>query len=576
MARPLIVGHRAMKRFIILFAVMATLIVANPARAADLEFKSFEATVIVNNDASIDVAETITANFLAPRHGIYRYIPERYRQTDGSLVKMSIDEIAATIDGQIIPFQEPLIGDERQIKIGDPDKTITGQHVMILKYHVQVAVNFFADHDELYWNITGNKSDAPFQTVTAKVKWPAGASADKITLRCLTGAAGSTAADCTQSAADGVATFTANDFLTVVVGWPTGIVTKPANYDQLRAVTTPFHPERGFFGIWLIVNVVLLAVFSWFVYQFWVKRGRDPRGKDTIIAQYDPPAGLTPGEMGVVIDERANHQDIIATLVDLAVRGYLSITEIATPKMLGLGKSKDYRLDRLKPSSAVELRGHERDLMENLFSAGDQVKLSDLKGTFATAITKIKNDLYSQVASGGYFVTNPQSARIKILMLGILITGLGVGLAMFGIWVLAIVGLVLAVFSGTFPKRTTVGVEARWQAEGFKLFLSTAERYRLQWQEKEKIFERFLPYAMAFGVAEKWTKVFAGLNQPPPDWYHGNSMSTFNAMVLYSALSDFSSVAAKSFVPPASSGSSGFGGGGFSGGGGGGGSTGGW
>ncbi len=550
----------------------------HPALAADWSMPSFRSAIEVHNDASITVTETVQADFFAAKHGIYRNIPVWYDNETGAGVSLPAEVTVVTRNGDDEPYATS-IQDGRilEIKIGDPDKTITGGQTYVITYTAKAVVNFFEDYDELYWNATGVDWEVPLQTVATTVRLDAQVPKDQLRVKCFTGALGSTAQDCATSAEDSAASLSATGQpLTVVVGWPKGVVTKPDNYDQLRTAGA----TTGAFLLplfWLLIlNIGIPLIALGILFWYWMRHGRDPTGPGTVIAQYDPPPGMTPGEMGVLIDETANHRDIIATMVDLAVRGYLTITEKEKNGLLGLQKSKDYVLDKTAPKKADQpLRPHEQNMLASLFSTGDQVSLSELKGTFADDIKKIQSDLYTQVAADGYFLRNPQTVRTTFLIIGVVVAGLGFFTAAIGIFATIPIGVLLILFGFVMPQRTPKGVQAYWHAKGFKLFLEKAEKYRIHWQEKENIFESYLPYAMAFGVADKWTKAFAGLQQEPPQWYHGSG-GTFNTLLLWSALNNFSAVSAKSFAPPAASGSSGFGGGGMSGGGFGGGGGGSW
>lgn len=137
-------------------------------------------------------------------------------------------------------------------------------------------------------------------------------------------------------------------------------------------------------------------------------------------------------------------------------------------------------------------------------------------------------------------------------------------------------GLIVMAFIPAMPQRSMLGAEAAWIGHGFRLFIEKAEQYRIKWQERENIFETFLPYAMVFGIADKWSKAFRDVTMTNPTWYEGQLGSSFNTMVFWGAMSNFGSTINTSVVSAAASGSSGFGGGGFSGGGGGGGGGGGW
>ena len=536
----------------------------------------FRSDISVHDDASITVTETIQADFSVAKHGIFRNIPWRYTTDDGGTMQVPVQVTRVARNGESEPYTTSYSGDNLEIKIGDADTTITGEQTYTIEYSAQAAVNFFSDHDELYWNATGHDWEVPLGAVEVSVRLDTLVAKDQLQVRCLTGVVGSTASDCVATTDDSaVSATTVGQPLTVVFGWPPGFVTKPENYDQIRSTAGTTLIERifktpiVFWGLNGAFPLLALMGMMW----HWRQRGRDVPGKGTVIAQYEPPSGLTPGEMGTLYDEQANHRDVIATMVDLAVRGHLTITQLTTKKFLGT--STDYQLDQLHPTKTTPLKDHEKQILEGLFSGGERVTLSKLKGTFADDVKKIQGSLYDQVRDQGYFTANPNTIRTLYIVAGLIVAGAGFFLVPFLIFGPIVVGLVIAGIGPFMPKRTAKGAEALWHAKGFKLFLEKAEKYRIKWQEKENIFETYLPYAMAFGVADKWTKAFEGLQRESPGWFHGNG-NTFNTIMFWSALNSFSTASAKSFAPPAASGGSGLGGGGFSGGGFGGGGGGSW
>lgn len=563
-----------------LFGALALALVPRPASA--WEILSFASSIAISRDASIAVTETIGVDFGAEeKHGIFRTIPFRY-ETETDSVSVPIDIESVMMDGQSIAFDESSSGDTVVAKIGDPERTISGRHQYVIQYSAAAAVNFFDDHDELYWNVTGHDWEVPLRNVSADIHFSETPPPGVVTqLRCLTGPIGSTAADCQSDITAAGATVSASDAVTVVVGWPVGIVTKPDNYEDLRAaggLVSGFSSLSAFQrALILSVNglgaiVIIIGFIGW-----WLRQGRDPKSRSTVVVQYDPPGELRPGEVGTLFDERAETRDVIATIIDLAVRGYLRIEEIEKDRMLGLRTKRDYRFMKQRDyRQDSSLKAFEQSLLISLFADGDQVELGKLKGSFHQDVQHVREALYTQLVRDGFFSSNPDSIRKAFWIGGAIVTFLGFFLIPLYIFIVPIAGVAALVMGKFMPQRTIKGVDAAWHARGFRQYLETAEKYRLQWQEKEKIFETMLPYAMAFGVAKQWTTAFQGLSQESPSWYVGSPGSTFNSLVLWSALSDFSSVAAKSFSPPAASGSSGFGGGGFSGGGFGGGGGGSW
>ncbi|MBI4426728.1 MAG: DUF2207 domain-containing protein [Candidatus Kerfeldbacteria bacterium] len=592
------------------------MIVGRPALAAEWSITGFHADIEVNADASITVHETIAVDFGVAKRGIWRDIPFRY-PADGSIVSVPINVQRLSLDGVPVPYETAVSGDARSIKIGDPDVTITGAHHYDLVYKAGAAVNFFDDHDELYWNVTGTEWEVPITRVTGTVALPAGVAASDVRTRCFTGQVGSRQQACATQAQPSGATFSSQDFVTVVVGWPTGVITKPADYDQLRAEADRPSASNllSQFGVpWIVIfNLALPVLVAVALFFYWKRHGHDPQTEPrTTVVQYDPPDKLTPGEVGVLFDEKANPRDISAIIIDLAVRGYLSITEVRNERFLRFGRSTDYVLQRERDGVGdVSLQRHERTMLDALFADGPSVHpaprkprvltrggsgeviprcnhpeatavkpwswvhLSDLRGKLPAQVRDIADQLYQAAVVKGHFVARPDTVRKKFLVFGIVVSAIG-AFVPFLFPGFLITGVLIVIFSRVMPKRTPRGVKALWHARGFKEYLEKAEKYRLQWQEQEHIFEQFLPFAMAFGVADKWSKAFADIAIQPPRWYHGTYDGGFNSLLLWSSLSSLHTQATQAFAPPAAQGSSGFGSGGFSGGGFGGGGGGSW
>ncbi|MBI3572934.1 MAG: DUF2207 domain-containing protein [Candidatus Kerfeldbacteria bacterium] len=609
-----------MKRFSLLLG-LAFLLISRPAQAAGLSYESFKSDITIHTDASISVKEIIVVNFSSPHHGIFRNIPFRYTdQQSGQSTALPIDILSVTDEqGGVRTYTVSTLGDDMQVKIGDAGQEISGQQTYIISYHVAAAVNFFSDHDELYWNVTGTHWDEPLTNVTATLHLPTNIPKASLTTKCFTGDYGSTKQDCQATAQDGGATFTAHDFLTVVFGFPTGIVTKPANYDHLRTVKVAGSYNgilQGHSAWWWAINVILPALTFAFLLLWWETHGRDPKGRGTIIPQYEPPADIHPAEMDVILHEKFRPAVIPATIIDLAVRGYLKITEHEEHHAFGLAQAKKYTLTKLKEYATddAQLRDYEKYLLDGLFTkyAEDSgglknyrvrakilqsmskqlqgskfawqptnkvvrstVELDELKTTFPLTAALVEQSLENSLDVRGYFSGNSLKQRGGFLAVGLIITYFAIRVGLDGSWNVGLIltGLMLLAYGPLASKRTTKGVDVLWAARGFKMFLEKAEKYRIQWQEKQNIFETYLPYAMVFGVAEKWSKALSSLSMTPPSWYESSSPAVFNSIVLWSSLSSFQSVSVQT---TAAGGGSGFGGGGFSGGGGGGGGGGGW
>jgi uncharacterized membrane protein YgcG len=303
--------------------------------------------------------------------------------------------------------------------------------------------------------------------------------------------------------------------------------------------------------------------------------------------EFIPPDAIRPGQVGILLDEHANLLDVTASIVDLAVRGWLTITELEPTGFFR--RNADYELTLNNGGKGTDggkgaLLPYEQKLLTELFRTGTTVKLSDLKYQFRASLTKIQDGLYDDAVKQGWFRVRPDKTRkvwsrwaVLVIVLGGGLTYLLAAKTSFGIVPLAIIllGLVLHAASGVMPARTGKGTAMLSRVRGFRrLFDEGEEDTRARFAEQHDIFSRYLPYAVVFGCTEKWAKAFEGIDAEQlqtSSWFHGNR--PFDAMVLAHSMDDFGTTATGTLYAsmPSSSGGSGFSGGSSGGGGGGGG-----
>jgi uncharacterized membrane protein YgcG len=486
-----------------------------------------------------------------------------------------------------------------RIRIGDPDRTVSGEHTYAIEYRVRGALNAFADHDELYWNAIGADWDVPIDTARVVVTAPAAIQRTA----CFAGLSGSTSG-CLRSSIDGsTATFAQKGMwpyqaFTVVVALPKGaIVPAPApilkeRWSLARAFTLT--PVTGAVSAFLLVLAVGL-----FVRMAW-RTGRDRRfaaGQVDVVmgapagtpeqavplfesggapVEFAPPEDLRPGQIGTLMDEVANPLDVTATIVDLAVRKYLVIEEI--PKH-GLFGRADWKLTQLRAADD-DLVPYERRLLDGVFEDANEVTLSSLKTKFVQRLHKVQDALYDDAVAHGWFVARPDRVRQRWTGIGVGILVVGGALELAAVrWTklglipvpFVLFGLLVAIGAHEMPRRTPKGTGLVRRVHGFRTVIATAETNMSRWAEQENVFTRYLPYAIVFGLTDKWAKAFAGLaTAPDTSWYV--SSHPFVYADFGHAMDGFSTVAAGTIAStPGGSGGSGFGGGGAGGGGGGGG-----
>ncbi|HCC22086.1 hypothetical protein A2480_00450 [Candidatus Uhrbacteria bacterium RIFOXYC2_FULL_47_19] len=546
------------------------------------EVKAFHAELTVGSDGILTVVETIDYSFSTQRHGIFRDLPVRYELDNGEQVIVPIEVVSV----EDWPYELERSRSMIRVRIGDPNQTVTGVQRYVITYRAIGAIRYFDNHDEIYWNVTGNDWDVPLSRVSAIVHLPSAVNETSLVTDCYTGIVGSTDQNCEINSAGLDVNFSSNDPLTLVVGWgPKGAV----------AFIAPQHPELwadyirpNIVGFLVVILLPLLACI--FLLNRWWKYGRDPEGAGTLVVQYDPPDHLTPAEVSTVFSEHIGTEEIIVTIVDLAVRGYLKITEL--PKAFLSQKNFEFTL--LKPGFVKDetLKQHEVKILNVMFGSSEKVTLKHLTDRYAFDgnLPLIRQRLYTQAVAGRYFTDSPEKTRLKYRGIGgsLILLAILIGFVMSNGWLsedwlngtlvavgVALVGVLVMIFGAYMPRKTAEGVRVYDHARGFREYLSTAEKYRLKWQESENVFERWLPYAMVFGVVDKWSEAFKNITLSPPGWYEGQSMSAgFNAVIFSRSISNLQSGLSRavSSTPQRSSSGSGFGGssgGGFGGGGGG-------
>lgn len=573
----------------IIIIFFALIILSCPVYAADSVINRFHSDIAIYEDSSFIVKETIEVEFFRPRHGIYREVPFKYIDELARTIKTPTRVISVTdSSGKEWKYKVSRTGNVVDIRIGDKNKYVRGKQTYVITYRVENAILFFNDHDELYWNVTGNYWKMPITDSSARITLATKKRSTKVWAACYTGIYGSRRSDCIFKEYESGIEFFARKSMnpgegfTVAFGWDKKLINPPSLFKKF---------------LWTIDIeenwVFLLPVFSLaFVIITWYRRGRDPRVREAVIVKYGPPEykniPLTPAEIGVIIDEKIDSRDITATIVGLAVKGYIKIEE--TKKEGWIFDKTDYYLTRIKDSDEY-LSPFEIKLMSSIFSGiTGKILVSDLKNKFYKSLQSLRETLNSELTKKGYFIKSPEKVKNNYIISGILIAVFGgVVYTIFTpfpdfkrivAWILA--GLPFVIFSKAMPAKTKAGAHAYMDILGFQDFLNYAEKDRLQKLGDINLFSKFLPYAIALDVVDNWAKAFEGIYQERPDWFVSTGgLRTFNPSAFTQSVdSVISNLASAMYSSPRGSGSGGggggFGGGGSSGGGFGGGGGGSW
>lgn len=621
----------------VLVAVLALAGFAQPAGAsgsgtADV-IDSMHFTYGVTPDGVLHVREDIVYRFVpsADRHGIIRDLITREVYADDKS-KDQVYEVTnvrvASPSGDSARFTEQTNSanngrdESLRIKIGDPNRTIaTPTATYVLEYDVRGALRHFGDHSELYWDTTGTLSDASTNDVQVSVTVPEGVQRAS----CFAGPQGASTPCDSATVSGGVAKYNQaalepHNGLTIVAGITAGAVRN----DTPILVDPPSWMERNGLSWLQVISSAVVTALAALVAALYAKLGnkdqryagmppgtfppdgvaaqpvKDDLSTDQIPVAFAPPR-IPVAEGGLLIDAKATTVETAATLIDLAVRGGVRIDNDGTTQKAVL----------LNPAAATA--PHEQALMSGLFptlqpgsevvlergAVGDHTMRRAHDAMIAALREQVKNRqwyLRMPRAGGGSVFKNGFSCAC-MAMIGIWVVGAGlfgvIGSAATGgagrgivvaIPVIAVV-VAIGIWIGIRGRgqRNPAGRAVADQLVGFRKYLATAEADQLRFEEGEDIFSKYLPWAIAFGLADRWQKVCeqlvaAGRIPQDPYWYSGPSYYTsgWTAGAVGSTL-------AHSFDPPPSPSGGGGGGGsssgfsgGFSGGGGGGGGTSSW
>ncbi|MCL5090447.1 MAG: DUF2207 domain-containing protein [Patescibacteria group bacterium] len=575
-----------MKKYFILLLVFFLLAKPVFAQVSDYTVESFKSDLEVKQNMTLAVTEIIEVNFEAAKHGIFRIIPIIYTNK-GQTIKADLKLISVTdSQGVNLPATVSRYKQSLEIKIGDPNKTIIGRQTYVLSYEVKDVVLSYPDHEEVYWNVTGSEWDTVIKFAEATLT---SAFAPITQVDCFASQAKAQAKDCTAESSSSSATFTAttpltwgNDFTIVTALDKNNSLIHP---NLLQKIDKKIKDNWGYGLALLPLTIIFLA---------WFKKGRDlkyltdnvyirpfdsAQGKPIVTAPlltrehlplvYSPIKGLTPAEVGTIIDEKVDTKDVVAEIVELSRLGFLEIKKVSTNKFLHT--DTDYLFIK-KDKDTASLKGYQTYLLDKLFNSGldlenaskflknDQsdlakkivkkalttpvtaTSLEKLKYHFYRHLEGFKNELFNNL-SGEIFVDNPQKVKTAWGAIAALIfvpSAWGVFMFFgqtqnfFPVAFLLLTILPIALLIKNLPRRTAWGHSLYRQIVGLKYYV-TEGKWREEIAEKNLFLEEILPLAISLGVVNQLAKDMNALGLKPPTYLEG-----FTAANFASELSGFS------------------------------------
>ncbi len=619
-------------------ALAALFLLLAPVTAhAEERILRYLSDVQVRKDSSIDVTETIDVNVENNliNHGIYRDIPTRYRGNHGTQFHVGLTFRGATLDGSPVNASVAPSGNGVRIKLGDADTIVpVGEHEYVIRYRATRLISRFKDFDELYWNATGTKWIFPIDEATARIRLPEPARFGQHWV--YTGPDGSKAQNAeVVEEKPGEITFRTTsalgsyEGLTVAAAFPKGVVAEESRSVGFMADYGP--PLIG------LLSLIGLCVFY---YVAWQRAGRNPRA-GTVVPIFAPPDDLSPASMRYVTKMGADNRTFAAALVDMGVRGHIKMSEedpgwfsskkvrlerlasenplpqeeqsalsvICEPGDSILMEQKNYKtfMNARNSLNAVLKNKYEGKLFKRnlgwaaagflLFAACFWLTCAAVAAaTYGAIVWQIGVVVGSLLVTAFLWLAFHGSAAGKCLLslvgMAALAVAFAVGMPVLsaalnsGWWLpLALPFLAGPLVISSFwwmASPTPEGRKVLDHVAGFKQYLSITERERLdrmtQPQDTPELFEKYLPYAIALGVENRWADRFQGVlaaasaqGQQSFGWYSGSSSPWSNPTGFVDSVgSSLSSAVGSASSAPGSSG------GGSSGGGGGGGGGGGW
>lgn len=552
--------------FLIAFLFFGSIITVSAN--SDYYFDQYDIDMNVSENNIISIKGDISAYYNVPKHGFYINLPlyNNVKREDGSSYQKRAKIFDIKVDNQFVVSND---NNNRIIKIGDPDLTVTGLNRYIFSYKYELGSDGTNKYDELYFNIIGTERDTNINNINFKITMPKAFDANKLGFS--TGSYGSTGyADELQYQVSG----------NVI----SGSYNKPlAAYE---GITVRLELDEGYFVIkpfpswWGYITIILCLLFIGYAYTLWDRYGRDEEVVSPI--NFYPPDGLNSAEVGYAYKGRAQNNQIVSLIIYLADQGYLTIHE----------DKKNYRFVKVK-----EYDGNDeiaKAFFDELFLARQEVTKNDLEESFYLTNEMLIRKLILKMS---YIYEKSNLKAYGSIIIMILLTALAVGIVPMatgggadlvstfaylpfiytiniGIGIITI--LILMVLIYLLSKRSPAGQQLLNNISGFKKFLKNAEQKRLELLIKDnpQYFYNIIPYAYVLGVSSIWIKKFESIVVEPPTWYvspYPFAINNFNSFISNTIAS---TADAMTSVPASKN--SGFSGGGFSGGGAGGGGMGSW
>lgn len=507
-----------------------------PAQAQEdknLVWERYDVNLDLRSDGTMRVTETQQIRYLSGRweNGGRKITLDRF----DNISDVQVSEIQPGGQAEVLPSETYEEGNELQISWQYPEAFEGDVRTFRLEYVVEGPVAVYSDNQQLRWIAVPEERRFPVEASTVTLQLPGNVAPQDLQLESYPERLGGEEEATQEGAVFSVEGIPAYEGFSIRAQFPANTVQSQAPRWQQEAdrqdyLNETVKPRNNVILLALGTLIPLVGLVGLLV--LWFTRGKDPGvGRDPEQIN-TPPSDLPAPLAGVLLDEEANVQDVVSTIVSLAERGVIRINQQTNEKLLG--SSNDYELELVQPYRPEELRTYERTFVDTVFRDQNTVLLSEAKGPFLAAQPVFRDQLYEEVVRAGLFKANPEAVRRRyrslgtgVIVLGFLLGCVGSGILSqyadaFFVFLPALglvaIGFGLRTLARAMPMRTVNGaVEAsRWR--GFRNYLAHIERTPDIAQDKGA-FERYLSYATAFGLGRSWLDKFSSVGTPAPAWY---------------------------------------------------------
>jgi uncharacterized membrane protein YgcG len=550
------------------------------AQGISYDTLDYHVDLVVRENNTFSVTETITVDFLSPAHGIYRYITVGgeifFNDENGNLASIPGNLKLSNISAADVELDYSSDSDNAILRLGSPNFTLTGLKTYTLSYDAAAYDDGLELFDQVYWDLIPTGWETPIEHASFTVTMPKDFDLEAMDI--ITGATGSGDESRVVWSKAG----------NVVSGEVVGML------NTYEGVTFRVLLPEGYFvnertDTWMALLSIAASTAAAFAALFlFLRFGKDK--KVIPVVEFYPPDDLSPAEVGYVLDGSANKNDIISLVPYFAEKGYMEIRRLEPKKKFLSSDIEQYEFNKLKdlPQDAPE---YQKIFFDGLFSYGNPVNINDIPAEFGNTFLASQGflksyfdgnkktqvfEMSSKIATGaGIFLSLiplvgfSMLAATAVLKREVFMLALAMGAAAF------LIAVICTVF---MRRRSDYSLLLLGRLKGFKNFIKAADLDRINAlvNEDPKYFYNILPYAYVFGLTKEWMEHFEGLAIPAPTWYSDN-IGTFHMLYLMNSFSRIAETLPTA-APPAegSFGGGGSSGGGFSGGGFGGGGGGAW